>query len=452
MAFYDTLTDLPNRALFHDRLRQAILQARHGGHLVAVLFLGIDRLKVINDTLGHSTGDQLLRAVAERLRSSVQERDTVARLSGDEFALVFASPASMQDAAQMARHMLTVLARPFYLNNHELYTSASIGIALYPTDTTDAELLVQYADVAMARAKNQGRNNYTFYTNTLHTRTLEWLKLENDLRKAIEWGNFCLHYQPQIDLRNGRIVGVEALVRWRHPQLGFLSPNRFIPIAEESGLIIPLGRWILHTACTQCRAWQLQGLPAVRVAVNLSALQLARAEIVSETTQILRDTGLEPPYLELELTESMLMHDAEATIATLYQLKQQGVSLAIDDFGTGYSSLSYLKRLPIDTLKIDASFIQDIPHNPDDAAIATTIINMAHNLDLRVIAEGVENESQEQFLFEHGCNEVQGYRYGRPTPASDLARMLADPHHYIPIHLNVSNGDSTTSIVRQHSN
>ncbi len=436
MAFYDGLTDLPNRVLFQDRLQRAIVQSRHAGQSGALLLLDIDRFRSINDTLGHAVGDRLLRVVAERLQVCVREYDTVARLGGDEFAIILTEVPSVQGVVQAVQHILTVLSSPVYLEGREIYASASIGIALYPTDTSQPDVLIQYADVALYRAKSMHRSSYAFYTDDLHRRTLETLKIENDLRKSIERADFCLYYQPRIDLANGQMVGVETLVRWQHPEQGFLLPNRFISIAEESGLIVPLGKWIINAACAQGKAWRQAGLPPLRVAVNLSAVQFARPDIVCEVAQALETSGLEPEHLELELTESMLMHDAEEVIARLYELKALGVWLSVDDFGTGYSSLSYLKRLPIDTLKIDRSFMRDVPHNADDVTIASTVIVMARSLNLHVVAEGVENEQQEAFLRDHHCDEVQGNRYGLPMRPDAIVQRLRQSRATLLMHRN----------------
>jgi diguanylate cyclase (GGDEF)-like protein len=424
MALYDALTDLPNRVLFRDRLRQAIARAQRSGTLVAVMFLDLDRFKAINDTLGHAIGDQLLQVVAQRLRHCVRASDTVARLGGDEFTIILTGLTKTQDAAQVAQKILEALSEPIYLDGRELYTSTSIGITLYPSDASDVDNLIKYADVAMYRAKHQGRNSYTFYTSDMHVQAMEWLTLERDMRISIDRNDFFLHYQPQYNLKTGAIVGVEVLVRWQHPDLGLLSPTRFIPIAEETGLIIPLGFWILRTACLQNRSWQMAGLPPLHIAVNLSARQLAWNDLVGEIAQILHDTEMAPEYLVLELTESTIMHDTETMVARLRSLKALGLRLAIDDFGTGYSSLSHLKRLPIDTLKIDRSFVHDIPNDRDDAAIATTIIAMTQALNLKVIAEGVESESQELFLRQQGCHEIQGYLYSQPISAADMTLLL----------------------------
>jgi diguanylate cyclase (GGDEF)-like protein len=424
MALYDALTNLPNRVLFRDRLIQATAQAQRTGRLVAVMFLDMDNFKSINDTLGHSLGDQFLQIVAQRLVECVRATDTVARLGGDEFTVILNGIASTQDVATVAQKILDELSAPISLGERHLVTSASIGITFYPSDATDIDNLIKQADIAMYRAKNDGRNSYTFFTTDMHGQALEWLTLERDMRKAIDHGDFVLHYQPQINLDTRQISGVEALVRWQHPELGLLMPERFLPIAEEGGLMSALGAWVLRTACTQARAWQLAGLPPLHMAVNVSASQLAHTDLAREIDQILRETCLPASWLVLELKEPGMMRDAEALEERMCSLKALNVQITIDDFGTGFSSLGYLKRLPIDTLKIDRSFVQDIPHDEHGIDIAATIIAMARNLHLRVIAEGVEHECQEAFLREHGCHETQGHLYGKPIPATEMTPLL----------------------------
>lgn len=429
VALYDVLTDLPNRALFRDRLQQAIAQSQRTRTTVAVMMLDLDRFKSVNDSLGHAAGDRLLQTVALRLRTCLRTSDTIARLGGDEFIIILEDIFNAQDAVLAAQRILSSLTDPISIGGCEVYTSASIGIALYPADAGDVDSLMKHAEVAMYRAKHEGRNNYAFYTADLYLRAMEWITLERDLRKSITQKDFCLYYQPQLDLHTDRIVGVEALVRWQHPEQGLLFPGRFVPIAEESGLIVPLGTWIMQTACAQAHAWHEAGLPPVRVAVNLSARQLIRPELVEEIAQILQETRLEPHFLELELTESMLMLDAEGNLSRIHELKALGVQLAIDDFGTGYSSLSYLRQLPLDTLKIDRSFVYDIPSNVDGATIARTIIAMAHSLKMRVIAEGVECECQRRFLEQHACDEIQGYLYSQPLPTPEMIPFLERYKH-----------------------
>jgi predicted signal transduction protein with EAL and GGDEF domain len=355
----------------------------------------------------------------------VRASDTVARLSGDEFTVILAGISNSQDAAHVARKVQQALSQPMRLAGREIYTSASIGITLYPSDASDVDTLIKNADVAMYRAKNQGRNNYAFYTADMHLQALEWLTLERDLRKSLDQGDFVLHYQPQVNLHSGEIAGVEVLVRWQHPEMGLLDPQRFIPLAEETGLIVPLGSWVLRTACAQNRVWQNEGLPPIKIAVNMSARQIAQPTIVDEIRGILAETGLEGRYLELELAENTLFYDSDAIAEQLNGLKRLGVRLSIDDFGTGYSSVGYLKRLPIDMLKIDRSFVRDLPNDAENSAIAATIIGMTRSLHLKVIAEGVESESQRAFLQEQGCDEIQGYLYSHPIAAGELRQLLA---------------------------
>ena len=424
LAHFDALTGLPNRLLFLDRLSQMMAQANRNERLVAIMLLDLDRFKAINDTLGHTMGDLLLKGVAERLAGCVRGDDTVARLGGDEFIVLLPEIRYIEDAATVARKILNALAQPFPLDGHEIFIGTSIGIALYPFDE-ELNALLRNADTAMYEAKQQGGNNYQFYSAEMNTASLKHLSLEGALRRALERGEFELHYQPQIDLTRGEIVGVEALVRWRHPDLGLLGPMEFIPLAEENGLIVPIGEWVLRTACAQVRAWQEAGLRPIRVAVNLSARQFYQKDLVGTVARILEQTGLDSRYLELEITESCLMQNTQTTVALLTELSRLGVRFSIDDFGTGYSSLSYLKRFPIDTLKIDRSFVCDIGTDPDDAAIVKAIIALAKSLEMHVIAEGVETPEQLHFLRTHGCNEIQGYLVSRPLPADEVARLFA---------------------------
>lgn len=425
LAYHDPLTDLPNRQRFADQLEHSTDVARRRGQPLALLFLDLDRFKLINDSLGHGAGDLLLQSVAQRLIACVRKGDVVGRLGGDEFTLIVEGVASAQEAALIAQKVLVVLAEPFMLDSREVFVTASIGIALYPFDGADHGTLLKNADVAMYRAKEHGRNNYQFYTAEMSARAMERLALENDLRRALERNEFLLHYQPQVHLASGDIIGLEALIRWHHPELGLVPPADFISPAEETGLIVPIGEWVLFSACQQARAWQDAGHREVRVAVNLSGRQLKQRDLVDTVRGVLSDTGLEPKWLELELTESSIMQNDKLTRSTLWELHDMGVRLSIDDFGTGYSSLSYLKRFPIDTLKIDRSFVRDITTDPDDAAIATAIIAMAHNLKLEVVAEGVETAEQRQFLQDRGCDSIQGYLISRPVPAAVLDRVLA---------------------------
>ncbi len=424
LAHYDALTGLPNRLLFRDRLNQAMSQAHRNERLVAVMLLDLDRFKAINDTLGHSVGDLLLKAIALRLGASVREGDTVARLGGDEFVVILPDISYIRDAAAVARKILDLLHEPFELRGHEVFVTTSIGISIYPFDE-DIESLIKNADTAMYQAKERGGNNYHFYTADMNAANMRRLALENGLRRALERNELALHYQPQVDITSGAIVGVEALLRWHHPELGMIPPADFIPLAEETGLIIQIGAWVLRSACAQNRAWQSAGYPPMLVTVNLSARQFGEMELLDTVHDALHDAGLEPHYLELELTENVLMQHTQTTITVLDQLHARGIRLSVDDFGTGYSSLSYLKRFPIDTLKIDRSFVCDINADADDAAIVKAITAMGHSLDIRVVAEGVETEEQLQFLRELRCNEVQGFYFSPPVPAAEVEHLLA---------------------------
>ncbi|MDO9386980.1 MAG: PAS domain S-box protein [Thiobacillus sp.] len=423
-ANYDTLTGLANRNLFQDRLSQALISARRIGRSLAVLFIDLDNFKNINDSLGHDAGDALLTQVAARLAGSVREGDTVSRQGGDEFVLVLSEIREDDDVPIVMQKILKAMSAPFDINGRALRITCSIGIASYPKDGEDRQTLLKNADAAMYRAKELGRNNAQYYSTEMNVRAMERLVLENGLHHALERDEFLLHYQPQVDLRSGEIAGMEALVRWRHPELGLVSPAMFIPVAEDSGLIVALGEWVLRTACAQNKALQLAGLKPISVAVNLSARQFRQPDLVERVAAILGETGLDPACLELELTESLVMQNVEETISTLGKLKAMGIKLSIDDFGTGYSSLSYLKRFPIDTLKIDQSFVRDITTDPDDAAIAKSIISMAHDMQLRVIAEGVETEAQKSFLQQRHCDEMQGYLFSRPVPAAEFETLL----------------------------
>ena len=422
-ANYDELTGLANRNLFQDRLSQALAYSRRHESGLALLFIDLDNFKHINDSLGHDSGDLLLTQAATRLSGSVREGDTVTRQGGDEFVLILSEESDVQT---VTKRILKAMSEPFDINGRELRITCSIGIACYPKDGEDQKTLLKNADAAMYRAKELGRNNAQYYETGMNARAMERLELENGLYQALARNEFMLHYQPQVDLRTGEIVGMEALVRWLHPVRGLVSPAVFIPVAEASGLIVSLGEWVLRTACAQNKAWQLAGLKPISVAVNLSARQFRQSDLVEKVADILRETELDSSYLELELTESLVMQDVEKTIATLSRLKAMGIKLSIDDFGTGYSSLSYLKRFPIDTLKIDQSFVRDITTDPDDAAIAKSIISMAHDMQLRVIAEGVETEAQKSFLSLRRCDEMQGYFFSRPVPAVEFEKLLRE--------------------------
>jgi diguanylate cyclase (GGDEF)-like protein len=436
LAYFDSLTGLPNRLSYKERLAYALEQASRDQKLVAAFFIDLDHFSRINDTLGHEVGDQLLRHVASRLRSCCREREDevgpafatlapeVARLGGDEFTVIMPGLNDPQDAAKLARRIISSFAHPIRVSTHEIFINASIGIAIYPFDGEDLDTLLMHADTAMYKAKEQGGNSYQTYSKSMTTTALQRLTLENDLRRALDRDEFEVHYQPIVDAYTGTVVGAEALLRWRHPELGLLLPSEFIPIAEENGLIVPMGEWILQAACLQNRAWQDAGLPHIRVGVNLSSRQLKRrlSETVSRALQL---SGLEPRYLSLELTESVLVNHHKEGTEALHALRAMGLHLAVDDFGTGYSSFSYLKHFPLDTLKIDRSFIREIAIDPDDAAITTAIIAMGHALGLRVIAEGVETEAHLSLLQKQGCDEVQGYLVGRPVAAERFEEHLA---------------------------
>jgi len=424
LAHFDSLTDLPNRVQFIERLEQAMAEADRHERLLGVVFLHLDRFKYINDSLGHGKGDILLREVAMRLSGVVRRGDTVARLSGDEFALVLADMGHVDDAIHVAQKILDVFRQPFRVAGHDLSVTASMGITLYPFDDRGADDLLRNADVAMYRAKESGKNNYQFYVAEMTTIVSERLTLENDLRSALERGEFSLNYQPIADCRSGEITGMEALLRWKHPERGMIPPALFIPLAEETGYIIPIGEWVLRTACEQCRRWQKAGFASLYVAVNLSSRQFHQQDLTASIHCILQETGLDPTCLGLEITEGLIMQQAEASVNTLRELKAMGIRISIDDFGTGYSSLSYLKRFPIDVLKIDQSFVRDIPTDQDDAAIASTIITMAHSLGLKVVAEGVETLEQLNFMRKHRCDAMQGYYLSKPLPPEQFAVLL----------------------------
>ncbi len=422
LALHDALTDLPNRTLLQDRLRQAMSEAQRAGALLALLFLDLDRFKIVNDSLGHAVGDQLLRAVAERLTYEVRGSDTVSRLGGDEFVIVLTAIHDASDVGRIASKLLRGVAEPLIVDGHTLNIATSIGISLYPVDGSDPATLLQHADTALYQAKSSGRNNYQFFAAEMNVRARERLQLEYCLRRALERDEFVLHYQPQVDCVTGQVVAVEALLRWRHPELGWVAPDRFIPIAEEVGLIVPIGEWVLRKACSDSKAWRRAGLEHGRIALNVSALQLQRTGFSERLAEILRETGLRTGDLELELTETLLIGEANA--ATLRQLKEMGVVLSIDDFGTGYSSLSYLRHFAIDKLKLDGSFLRDITSSADAATIVTALVTIAHCLRLAVVAEGVENRQQVEFLRERNCHLMQGYHFSRPLPAEDLTAWL----------------------------
>ncbi|MBS4096974.1 MAG: EAL domain-containing protein [Sulfuricella sp.] len=424
LAHYDALTDLPNRTLFHDRLQQALIQAQRNHEQVAVMFIDLDRFKVINDTLGHGIGDLLLQSVAQRLAHCVRQGDTVCRQGGDEFVILLPKIYRAEDAALVAQKILQSIGKPFSLDGHELHISSSIGISFFPSDGVTVDVLMKNADVAMYRAKELGRNNYQFYLADMNARSFERLALETSLRRALEHHELELYFQPLMEANGQTMIGLEALVRWNHPDLGLVHPSQFIALAEETGLIVPIGEWVLRTACRQGKLWLDEGYRPLRMSVNLSPRQFHQSDFLGIVRAILDETGFDPHWLEMEVTESMLMQNTEDNIVLLKELKALGISIAVDDFGTGYSSLSYLKRLPIDTLKIDRSFVGDLNNNRDDAAIVDAIISLAQSLSLKVIAEGVEKQEQQDFLREHHCNEMQGFLFSHPLPAAQFIELL----------------------------
>jgi diguanylate cyclase (GGDEF)-like protein len=426
LAYHDILTGLLNRNSFKEHLAQALAQARRSGHYVATLFLDLDRFKRINDTLGYEIGDLLLQLVAERINEGVRRGDksarnveaqvtrSVSRLGGDEFTILLPDLKHVQDSARVASRILESVSRPLVVSGQEVFITGSVGITIYPMDGEDADTLLKNADAAMYSAKEQGRNNYQFYSEAMNSSSFKRLSLENALRKALDRREFLIYYQPQIHVKSGKTVGMEALLRWQHPELGLVSPGDFIPLAEETGLIVPMGEWVLREAATYNMELQNRGLPPVSVAVNISSLQFKPKSLVAAIESALNVSGLDPRWLEIELTESAIMKNMEESSGILKEIKEMGLRVAIDDFGTGYSSLAYLKRFPLDVLKIDRSFIRDIPGDRDNEAIAAAIIAMAHSLNLEVIAEGVETEEQIEFLRSHGCDKLQGYFLGRP--------------------------------------
>ncbi|MCC6196516.1 MAG: EAL domain-containing protein [Burkholderiales bacterium] len=421
LAHFDELTGLPNRTMFMHTLQRAFSLAQRRGKQFALFFIDLDRFKNINDSLGHEAGDRLLQDVARRLRHHLRESDTVARLGGDEFVVLVEDCADPRELNAIAQNILNAVGRPFTLAGAEYHVTGSIGISTYPADGQDPATLLKNADIAMYLAKDRGKNNFQFYSPQQNAHAFERLALESALRHALPRREFVLNYQPRIDIRSGRIVGVEALLRWNHPDMGLVAPNQFVPLAEETGLIVPIGRWVLRSACAQLAAWRAEGLPRMRVAVNLSARQFWDDSLIADISDALAEAPLTPDELELEITESMVMHNAERAVSTLSRLRELGISVAIDDFGTGYSSLGYLKRFPIDNVKIDRSFIKDLPHDSDDGAITRAVIAMARSLRIRVVAEGVETREQLDFLRAHECDECQGYYFSRPLPAAEFA-------------------------------
>lgn len=424
LARYDSLTNLPNRSLLQDRLRQSIVQADRSNKLVAVLFIDLDGFKRINDTLGHDCGDLMLKTVAQRITGQLRDSDTAGRMGGDEFIAVLTNLARGPDASKVARKTSDALSKPMTLEGHNVSITASIGISLYPCDAKDADTLIKYADAAMYRAKEKESNSYVFCSPDMNTRALERLAMETMLRHGLKREELLLHYQPRFDLNTRAVIGVEALLRWQHPDLGLLLPADFLPIAEDSGLIIPIGEWVLREACLQQRTWQAEGLPPLLVAVNLSHRQLKNKGLLDTVKKMLEEFGLAPNDLELELSENSIMQNADAALATLQELHATGIGIAMDDFGTGYSSLSYLKRFPIRTLKIDHTVVHGINTDPDSEAIIKAIIAMGRTFNLTVVAEGVETAEQLAFLHAHGCDQAQGNYLCRPVPGNAMAEEL----------------------------
>jgi diguanylate cyclase (GGDEF)-like protein/PAS domain S-box-containing protein len=425
LAEHDYLTGLPNRMLLNDRIGQAIALARRHTKKVAVLFLDLDGFKHTNDSLGHPTGDKLLQSIAKRLVHCVRPSDTVSRQGGDEFVVLLSEIEQPEDAAIAARRLLLAVAHSHSIEERDLHITTSIGVSVYPDDGPDAETLIKNADTAMYQAKENGRQSYRFFTAAMNIRAVERQSIEESLRRALERQEFSLHYQPKINMRSGAIVGAEALIRWTHPTRGAVPPLQFIPVAEDSGLILPIGDWVRRTACAQARSWLDAGLPLVTMAVNVSAVELWNEDFLQDLFAVIDETGLDPRLLELELTESVLMKRAESTASVLQTLRRRGVKIAIDDFGTGFSSLSYIRKFPISALKIDQSFVREITTSPDGATMVTAVISMAQSLNLRVVAEGVETREQLAFLQAHHCDEGQGYYFSRPVPPLEFAKLLA---------------------------
>ncbi|HTH43697.1 MAG TPA: EAL domain-containing protein, partial [Oxalicibacterium sp.] len=431
-ATHDALTGLPNRTLLHDRMQQAILHAERYGNLAAIAFLDLDQFKFINDSLGHQVGDHLLKITAQRLMHCLRSSDTVARQGGDEFVLLLTNQESEESITLTLQRVLQEVAKPWHANHLEFQVTCSIGATLCPIDGSDVETLLKNADSAMYKAKELGRNNFQYFSVEMNSSATDRLALLNRLRQAIVNDELLLHYQPKVSLRNGRVIGAEALIRWNSPQSGMIAPCSFIPLAEETGLIMPIGEWVLRAACRQNRAWQDASHAPLVMSVNLSPRQLARGDIVEVVRGVLEETGLPPQYLELEITESVMATEVEKSFAMLSRLRAMGVKISLDDFGTGYSSLSYLKCFPVDTLKIDRSFVRDIASDQDSAAIVKAIISLGHNLNLSVLAEGIETAEQFQFLLQNGCNEGQGFLMSRPVPNEEFVALLADASSTIP--------------------
>ncbi len=425
-ANHDSLTGLANRNLLNDRIEQALAWAKRNGHVMGVMLLDLDHFKLINDASGHGAGDALLKEVAQRLTACVRETDTVARLGGDEFVIILTDLPQPDDVDRIAEKILSALSRPTEVAGRDIFVTASIGVSLYPRDGDHGEILLRYADMAMYRVKEHGRNSVRQFVPEMGSTAISRLDMEGAMRRGLERGEFVLHYQPKIDLVTKAVVGAEALIRWQHPQIGLIHPIEFIRLAEETGLILPLGEWVLAEACRQQVLWRHQGMVPLNISINMSARQFRQEELADRTAAVFASTGADPAYFTVELTESMVMHDVDSTLGSLRALKKLGLSLSLDDFGTGYSSLSYLRRFPIDELKIDRSFINDIHTNPDDAAIAGAIIAMARSLGMTVVAEGVENREQAELLSTLGCTQVQGYYYARPLTVSAFTARLRE--------------------------
>jgi diguanylate cyclase (GGDEF)-like protein/PAS domain S-box-containing protein len=423
-ANHDALTGLPNRNLLKDRLAQAIAYAQRHRCIFATLFLDLDNFKLVNDTLGHRMGDELLKEIGRRLRARVREDDTVARLGGDEFVLVLNDQPDKESVTQAVHRIIEALARPIVLNGQDLIGTCSIGISLFPGDGADGDTLLKNADAAMYRAKASGRNTFQFFSAEMNAELSQRLSIEASLRRALERDEFRVYYQPRIGLRTGAVEGMEALIRWKSPEFGLISPGRFIPVAEDSGLIVPIGDWVLRAACRQMCEWHERGLSSVPVSVNISPRQFRRKELVTDVARALEESGLAPRWLEIEVTESLVMESAEEFVATLHALKALGIEISVDDFGTGYSSLNYLKRFPVDRLKVDLSFVRDIGSDPEDAAIVKAIVQLGHSLGLQVTAEGVETAEQLAFLKRCRCDQAQGYLFGEPKPAKDIEMLF----------------------------
>ncbi|MDN5754113.1 MAG: EAL domain-containing protein, partial [Nitrosospira sp.] len=431
LAQFDTLTELPNRNLFLDRLRQAMEHAQRDRARIGVVFVDLDRFKIVNDTMGHGIGDQLLIQVAQRLQQCARSGDTVARLGGDEFAFILSDLSQTEDAALVAEKVIIALSQSFELEEQEVYISASLGIGVYPGDGADAESLLRNADTAMFQAKQHGPAMYQFYLPHMNECAAARLKMDTQLRGALARREFVLHYQPKASLTSGEITGFEALLRWQHPARGLVPPLQFISVLEDTGLIVSVGEWVVRTVCEQIGKWQGQGLVPHPISINLSARQFQQRDLDAVIGKTLEITGIDPHLLEFELTESVLMKEVEAAAAALQNLKAFGVQISMDDFGTGYSSLVYLKRFPLDVLKIDRAFIRDVTTDPDDAAIAVAMIKLAHSLGLRVVAEGVETRAQLDFLIEHDCDEMQGYYFSKPLPPEGASQALIESHRLL---------------------